>query len=293
MHAKSQFRNKPETLIITASFFFVAMSACVKSVSNHIPVYEILFARAFVSALLLGALMKARGTGFRAKNLPLMLVRSLAGFAAMSCNFYALGKLSFGDASMLVSTFPVFGTIFSFFLLGERPTKPLMGLIALSWTGIILILRPEWTIWNKAGLIALLAAVFSGLVIVVIRQTHETDPSLRIAFYFTAICSVLAAPLMGYHFVVPTTRETLLLLGSGLFGTGGQILMTRAYGLEDVSRLAPLSYTGVVLSFIAGLLLWNEIPTWGSMAGSGIVILSCVLISRLERKPVAAIGVTD
>lgn len=275
-------------LIVVASFFFVAMAACVKEVSGRMPVYETVFFRALISAVVLGLLMKARGTGFRAKNLPLMLTRSLSGFAAMSCNFYALGKLSFGDAAMLVNTFPVFGTIFSFFLLGERPTKPLLALIALSWAGILLILRPDWSFWNRAGLVALLAAVFSGLVIVVIRQTHETDPSLRIAFYFTAFCALISAPLMGVHFVMPDVREAALLFGSGIFGTGGQILMTRAYGLDNVSRLAPLSYTGVVLSFLAGLLFWNEIPAWGSIAGSGLVILSCVLIARLEKQPPVA-----
>jgi drug/metabolite transporter (DMT)-like permease len=281
---KSQFRNRPEWLIVAASFFFVAMAACVKEVSR-IPVYETVFFRAFVSALILGTLMKARKTAFRAKNLPLMLVRSLSGFAAMSCNFYALGHLPFGDACTLVNTFPVFGTIFSFFLLGERPTKPLLGLIALSWAGIFLILRPEWTFWNRAGLVALLAAVFSGLVIVVIRQTHETDPSLRIAFYFTAFCAILSAPLLGYRFVTPDLHESALLLGSGILGTGGQVLMTKAYGLENVSRLAPLSYAGVVLSFVAGAIFWREVPAWGSIAGSGIVILSCVLLARLEKQP--------
>jgi len=283
MTVKSQFRNRPELLIVFASFFFVAMSACVKAVSGRIPVYEILFARTFVSALILGFLMKTRNTGFRARNLPLMLTRSLAGFAAMSCNFYALGKLSFGDAAMLVSSFPVFATLFSFFLLGERPTKPLLALVALSWVGILLILKPDWSVWNRAGFIALLAAIFSGLVVVVIRQTHETDPSLRIAFYFTAICSVLAAPLMAYDFVIPTLQENLFLLGAGVAGTVGQIFMTQAYRLGDVSRLSPLSYTGVVLSFIAGLTFWNEIPTWGSLAGSGMIMLCCVLIARMEK----------
>ena len=285
---KSQFRNRAEALIIAASFFFVAMAACIKEVSGRMPVYETVFFRAFVSAVILGGLMKARRTGFRAKNLPLMLTRSLSGFAAMSCNFYALGKLSFGDACTLVNTFPVFAALFSFLFLGERPTKALWVLIALSWAGIFMILRPQFHFLNFAGFVALLAAIFSAVVIVVIHQTHETDPSLRIAFYFTALCAFIAFPLMMQDFVPPDAREWALLLGAGILGTGGQILMTRAYGLSDVSRLAPLSYVAVVLSFVAGMIFWGEIPTPWSVAGSAVVILGCVLIARLEKQPPVA-----
>ncbi|HSA60514.1 MAG TPA: DMT family transporter [bacterium] len=286
---KSQFRNRAEALIIGASFFFVSMAACVKGVSGRMPVYETVFFRAFVSAVALGGLMKARGTGFRAKNLTLMLTRSLSGFAAMSCNFYALGKLSFGDACTLVNTFPVFAALFSFLFLGERPTRALWVLIALSWAGILMILRPQFHFLNFAGFIALLAAIFSAVVIVVIHQTHETDPSLRIAFYFTALCAFIAFPLMMQDYVPPNAREWALLLGAGVLGTGGQILMTHAYGLADVSRLAPLSYVAVVLSFVAGMLFWGEIPSLWSVAGSAVVILGCVLIARLGKQPPTAV----
>jgi drug/metabolite transporter (DMT)-like permease len=218
-----------------------------------------------------------------------MLTRSLSGFAAMSCNFYALGKLSFGDACTLVNTFPVFAALFSFLFLGERPTKGLWALIALSWLGILLILRPQFHFLNFAGFVALLAAVFSAVVIVVIHQTHETDPSLRIAFYFTTLCAFISLPLMLQNYVAPDTREWALLAASGILGTGGQILMTKAYGLSGVSRLAPLSYTGVVLSFLAGVIFWGEIPAFWSVAGSAVVILCCVLIARLEKQTPAVV----
>jgi drug/metabolite transporter (DMT)-like permease len=285
MRTMCQFRNDARLLIIVAAFFFTAMSACVKALGDHVPLYEVVFFRTFLSAAALGGLMMSRGVRFRAKNLPLMLARSLSGFASVSCNFYALGKLSFGDANLLVSTFPVFVAILSFLFLGEKPTKALGVLIALSIAGIALILRPQLGFFNFAGFIALLAAAFSAVVIVVIHQTHETDPSLRIAFYFTGICAFIALPLMIQDFLVPTPLQSLFLVGAAVFGTGGQVFMTKAYGLDDVSRLAPLAYVGVVLSFILGMIFWDEIPSPWSLIGSAVVIASCVAIARLERQP--------
>jgi drug/metabolite transporter (DMT)-like permease len=280
-----QFRNDARLLIVIAAFFFTAMAACVKALGDRIPLYEVVFFRTFLSAAVLGGLMRARGVRFRAKNLPLMLLRSLSGFASVSCNFYGLSKLSFGDANLLVSTFPVFVAILSFLFLGEKPTRALLVLIAVSVAGIAFILRPQLGFFNFAGFISLLAAVFSAIVIVAIHQTHETDPSLRIAFYFTGICAFIALPLMIQDFLVPNAEQTLFLTGAALFGTGGQIFMTKAYGLDDVSRLAPLSYVGVVLSFILGMIFWKEIPSATSLIGSAVVIVCCMMIARLERQP--------
>lgn len=281
----NRLQNNPRLLILLAVSCFTGMSASIKAVSAHMPLYESVFFRSAISALILGFLMKHRGVSFHAKNFPLLFTRSLSGLLAMSCNFYVLGKLSLGDTSMLISTFPIFVAILSFLFLNERPSRLLIAWIIMATSGIILILRPQFDFFNYAGFIALLGAIFSSVVVIVIRQSHETDPSLRIAFYFTAIAAFISLPIMLQYAVMPSPREALLLGLAGLFGTGGQILMTRAYGLGDVSRLSPLSYFGVVLAFLLGILFWNEIPTLWSIVGTLIVMAACIQIARLE-KPV-------
>ncbi len=282
------FKNNPRLLILAASFFFTGMSVCVKAVSPKIPIYEVVFFRTSVSFLILAGLLWSRGIPFRARNVPILMTRSLSGLLAMSCNFYALGRLTLGDCAILGSTFPIFVAILSFLFLDERPTKTLFFWISIAVIGIGLILRPQMNFFNYVGLIALLASFFSAIVVVAIHQSSETDPSLRIAFYFMGVCTFIAIPIMLQHYVAPTPRETLWLISSGLFGTAGQIVMTHAYGLEDVSRLSPLSYFGVVLSFLAGMILWREIPTSWSIVGSLVVMVCCIQIARLERaEPVA------
>ena len=278
-----RFRNDARLLVLTASVFFTAMAACIKAVSPGIPLYESVFFRSGISAVVLGGLLWHRGVSFRARNFPILIARSLSGFLAMSCNFYALGHLAFGDAAMLVNTFPLFVALLSFLFLGERPTRPLLLWMGIAMAGIVLILRPQLNFLNYAGFIALLAAFFSGVVVVAIHQSHETDPSLRIAFTFTATCTFISLPVMLQNFILPDFRETSLLVASGILGTAGQIVMTHAYGLEDVSRLSPLAYFGVVLSFLMGVAFWGEIPTLWSLAGSLVVILCCIQIARLER----------
>lgn len=283
MILKAKLRDNPRLLIVTAMVLYTAMSACVKAVSGRIPVSESIFFRASIAAFLIGVLAMSRGVSFKAGNVPLLVARSLSGLLAMSCNFYALGKMTLGDLSVLGNTFPIFVAVLSAVFLDEKLTRALIVWIAVALMGILILLRPDFHFFNVTGLIVLLGAFFSAIVVIVIHQSHETEPSLRIAFYFMMTCTIVSIPLMAQHYVIPTRLELLFLTGAGVFGTGGQILMTRAYGLEDVSRLAPLAYSGVVFSFLAGLLFWGEMPTLASMAGGFIVILACLRIFRLEK----------
>lgn len=269
--------------------FFTGMAACVKALAVHIPLYEMIFFRSGISALLLWILLRQRRIPVRATRMRLLLIRSLLGFIAMSCNFYALSHLPLGDAAILTNSFPIFVALLSFFLLDERPDRGLFLWITIALLGIALILKPQFNFFNYTGLLALLSSLLNGMVVIAIHISHETDPSPRIAFYFMAVCTLLATPPMLHHFVTPQGPEIWFLVGMGLFGAIGQILMTRAYGLEDVSRLAPLAYSGVIFSFLIGILFWEEIPTWSAGLGSLVVIVSCIRIAKREQeKPLAA-----
>lgn len=270
-------------LIIGATFFFTGMGACVKAASSSVPLFEIVFMRSMTSVMILAFFLRWRGVSYRAGN-PLMLIsRAVAGSLAICCNFYGLSHLSFGDATVLLLTFPVFVALLSFVFLGERPSPRLLVLIGIAWFGIALILKPQLDVVNFAGLVALLAAVFSSLDVVTVHLSTRTDHALRIAFYLVAGASLISFPLMLQNFVWPTPSAWVLLLGAGIFGTFAQILISQAYGLGEVSRLSPLSYISVVNAFVLGLIIWGEIPSWISLLGAGLIVLCCIFIARLEK----------
>lgn len=282
-HWYHRFWNNGHVLLITAAFFFSSMSAFVKAAGPQIPLFEIVFFRSFISAVILALLLWFRRIPFRPQNFPLIMSRSLAGFLAVCCNFFALTHLALGDAAMLILTFPIFIALLSFLFLGERPTGKLISFIILAWVGILIILRPQIQILNFAGFIALLGAIFSALDIITVHLLHRSEHVFRIAFFHVAVSSFISLPLMLQNYVRPNLDELLLLLGAGISGTLAQIIMAQAYGLDDVSRLSPLSYVSVVFSFLLGVMFWSEIPTGYSLLGSSVVIIACIQIARLRK----------
>ncbi len=272
-------KHSPAWNLIIGTTAFAFMAACVKAVSSQLPLYEVILFRTSITALILAFFLYRLKIPFMANNLGLLLLRSFSGFGAMICHFYCLRHLSFGDTATLMNTAPLFVALFSMVFLGERPSKALIAYILLAWLGIGLVLRPEMNFFNSAGLIALLGAILTAIVAIVIRQSHATEPTIRIAFYFTAISALLTIPWTSTHFVMPSSSsQWALLVAMGLFGTIGQFFVTRAYGLGEVSQLSPLTYIGVLEAFILGLIFWGEEPTLLAILGSTFVIFCCYRI---------------
>lgn len=73
----------------------------------------------------------------------------------------------------------------------------------------------------------------------------------------------------------------LLFLGisSGL----AHCVYTRAYGLAPVSALAPYEYTALIWGGIAGYLVFNEVPSWTTLAGAAVVAAAGLYNLHRER----------
>ncbi|OGP14090.1 MAG: hypothetical protein A3F89_06260 [Deltaproteobacteria bacterium RIFCSPLOWO2_12_FULL_50_11] len=280
----SRLWNDSRWLLIIGEIFFLIMSICVKEVIFDIPLYEIVFIRSLFSVFIFGGCLLRFHLSFRPVNIPLMVLRAFSGFVAMSSFFYAIGVLHFGDATMLINTYPLFVALLTYFLFKERLSKELIILILVSWIGIILIIRPQFAVMNVGGLIALMGGFFGAIEVLVIHRLYKTDSIYRIAFYMMVACCLLSLPLLMNHFVVPDFGQTTILLGAGLFGTAGQLTITRAFGIGHTTRVSPLAYLGVVLSYIVGVVFWSEIPHVVSFIGAVIVIGSCIRLAQFARQ---------
>lgn len=277
MLAPASFMQGPLSMLLSALFFAV-MGAFIKALGRDIPLFEITFFRAGVSALILGGVMLVRGIPLRGKNQRLLLIRALAGFAAMTLNFYALAQIPLGDAALLNQSSPIFVVLLSWYFLDERIPSLLMLLVLLSFVGILLVLRPSGNLFNAAGLAGLGGAVFAAGAYVAIRQLHQTDSFWTMAFYFMVVAALLSLPPMLHTWVMPNPGQTLLLIGSGLFGSLGQLFMTYAYKNDSASWVAPFSYAGVLFSFLFGIWFFGDSLDWVGGMGAGLTVLGGIAL---------------
>jgi len=275
--------------MILAGLCFSGMAAAVKAVSASVPLFEITFFRAGIAALIiLGAMLK-RGVSVKGSNQKLLMVRSLAGFTAMCLNFYALSVIDLGDAAVLHKTTPFFVMLLSWFFLGEKFFRSLLGLTLICFAGILVVLRPTGDLFNLGGMAALASAVFAASAYVSIRHLHKTDTFWTMAFYFMATAATLSFPPMLATWVTPSWVDLVLLFATGVFGTLGQLLMTYAYKHEEASWVAPFTYAGILFSFLWGILFFYETPSPWTLFGATLVAgggIGILLVKKTLRVPI-------
>jgi len=68
----------------------------------------------------------------------------------------------------------------------------------------------------------------------------------------------------------------------GLLGGVANLLLGQSYKLSEVSLVSPLKYLSLVFAIFFGYFVWNEVPSYKTLFGAGLVILSSIIIFRRE-----------
>jgi drug/metabolite transporter (DMT)-like permease len=81
---------------------------------------------------------------------------------------------------------------------------------------------------------------------------------------------------------MPSILDFILLCMVGLLGGTANLLLSQSYKLSEVSLVTPIKYLSLVFAIIFGYFIWSEIPTYKTLLGAFLVILSSLIIFRRE-----------
>ena len=230
-------------VMAVAAFSFSAMSALAKVAGGSVPLFEIVLARSVVMAVFSGASLLRSGESFRGVDTGLLFVRGLLGFGALSCFYYAVVHLPLADATVIHFMNPVLTALVAAAVLGEHMGVAETLLVLGSMTGVVLVARPSFLFGSADALdpvavgAALAGAFLAAGAYVTVRRLRKEAP-MRIVFWFSAVSTVLAFPLVLRNPVLPSFGTLLVLLGVGLTTHVGQVLITYGYRLERAGRAA-------------------------------------------------------
>ena len=131
---------------------------------------------------------------------------------------------------------------------------------------------------NNYGLfLAVLSAIFSGFVYVVISKIGKSEHPVVVVNFFMFISTLVGGLLSINNWQNPQGMEWVLLLSLGIFGFFGQVFMTKAFQVATTNQVAPLKYLEVIFTVLIGLSLFGEIYTLWSILGIFMIILGLLL----------------
>nr|WP_298682837.1 DMT family transporter [uncultured Dongia sp.] len=281
-------------LMNLAVFIFTSMDSLIKYTSEtyHYPTGELIFVRNLFAFLpLLGYMLVVE------KRLQLKTTqpwghvwRGVVGVSAMYCYFLSYQLLPLSDAIALGLSGPIFLTILSVPLLGEKVGWRRWSAVIIGFLGVMVMTRPGTGVFDPHALIPLLAAIFYALAMISIRKMSATEPPTTIVFYFTLFAMVASLFTLPLGLVDPDLAwqkprafsEIALLLLIGTMGGAAQIAMTIAFRRASVSVVAPFEYMALVYGFLLGFLLFNEMPDEYLIIGGAVVVGSGIYIIHRE-----------
>lgn len=266
---------------------FSIMDAAVKWLVADYPVHQIVFFRS-VFALLpcIWFIHRAGGIATLRTRRPLVhALRGVIGLAAMGCYFYAFSAMDLADAKAVLFAAPLFMTVLSIPLLGEKVGIYRWSAVLVGFAGVLVILQPGGEMLQAGSLAAVGGAVLYALAVITIRHLGATESAASITFYFTLTGAVAGTAMVAaFGWVAPPPGDLALLACVGLVGGVGQYCLTQAFRYGETGAIAPLEYTSMAWALLLGYLIWHDVPGPGVSAGIALVVASGLFILYRERR---------
>ena len=289
-HTLNLRRNRALLLMIFGGFAFATMGALTHKLGENTDWIIIAFFRMLFSFVFMTAVLVKSGKPAFIINRPLLWARSLIGSIAMLATFYALTRLPISDVAVITETRPIWVALLAGIILGENARSRIWLAIVFSLIGVLLIEKPYFAHRNYDVFVVLIASVLAAVVMICLRLLRDLDPRLIVA-HFSGTASVISLivlfvfkkeALVGLQFDWITL---LMLVGVGIFGTFGQLAMTKAFALAEAPTVAAAGFIKVGFSAVYDILIWNYVFYPSTIAGMILILGSTLLLfnTRLFR----------
>jgi drug/metabolite transporter (DMT)-like permease len=297
--------SKGIILIMIAMSLFAMQDSLIKFIFEQSALYEIFFGRYLVAAILLFCYIKFRGQKVNLKtHYPVLtIVRVILHFFAFSFFFISLTYMQLATANALFFSCPFFVSIFAKFFLKEFIGIRRWSAIAFGFTGVLIVLNPNFSEFEFRNLLPVLSALLYAASMTITKYTSDKDDVNTQLYYFYLIALILCCVI--YVFMGsgqfnsvnfdPTTqfifREWFsnfdytwkFILFFGVAASIAFVCIFSAYIVASPSVVSLFEYSLIIMSMIPGYFLFNEIPSLRTLIGVICIISAGVYIYFRER----------
>jgi drug/metabolite transporter (DMT)-like permease len=281
--------------MLLSAVAFSVMTLFVKLAGQRLPAHEIVAARAALTLLFSYAALRRAGVAPLGSMRPLLWLRGVFGFLALSSVYYAVTHLPLAEATVLQYLYPPLTAALAWLVLRERMDRSVFSSLGLGAAGMILIAQPPALFGVQSAALpplalaaAVFGAVFSSCAYITIRKLGRTEHPLVIVLYFPLVAMPASIPQLFTAAAWPRGLDWLWLLLIGISTQIGQVSVTRALTLDAASRNAAYSYAQVPLAALWGALFFDALPNLYSIAGSLLILAGAAVNLRAHRAPARA-----
>lgn len=267
-------------LAFVAYALYSCCDAIIKGFGSNLTVHEIAFWTAlfsFIPAVFTRPRDERWIDFWRMRHPWFVHLRSAAGVLGNMCVIFAFVSIPLAETYSLAFLAPIFIVVLSVLTLRETVGWQRWLFLAMSFVGVLLVVRPGFRELQIGHLAAIAAAFFGSISTTVLRRVAPFEKRVTLLAlplgYILVVNFVLMLPTFG----MPTPTEFLLLLAIGGLGGMGNVLFINAARVARASEIAPMQYSQIAWALVFGAIFFGEYPDLVTYAGLAVVVVFGVL----------------
>ena len=273
--------------MVVACLAFAVVSILVRHLGETLHPLQIAFFRNAFSLLWLTpwVLMTGRAA-FRTRHFGRHLLRAASGAVAMSCLFSAMVLMPLAEVNALTFLSPVLATAGAALFLGETVRKRRWFAVGVGFLGAMIVLRPGVQVLQPAAFLALGAAVFIAVTMLILRWLALTEKPSTTVLYMNLLLTPISLPPALWVWQAPGADQWGWIVLLGLAATGVQLCLARAFAAAEASQVLPFDFSRLLFVAIAAYLFFGEVPDLWTWVGAAVIMGATIYIAHREtRKP--------
>lgn len=284
----------------------------VKQLSGGYPLHEIVFARSGIGMIfsLIFVQMEGGWRILKTSEPGLHILRGALIVVANMTFFLAVAAMPLADATALFFVAPLFITLLSIPILGEKVGPVRLTAVAIGFVGVLIMQRP----WQDADTlevsrIVLLLPVFAALTYALNQlMTRKLGARAKASALAVYIQLAFVVGALGFYLVAgdgrylpedagpsatfllrtwtwpETSTDLWIFAGLGCNGAIVGYCLSQAYRLADAATVAPFEYLGLPLSVFWGLMIFGDLPVLEVWIGILLILSSGLFVFVREQQ---------
>jgi S-adenosylmethionine uptake transporter len=293
-------------LFVLAGVFFISINdMLIKQLSGGYPLHQMVFTRSIIGIMfsLIFVQMEGGWRILRTNQPGLHVLRGLLIVTSNMTFFVALAAIPLADATALFFAAPLFITLLSIPILGEKVGPLRLGAVIFGFLGVVIMQRP-WEGVDTLGtsrlilLLPVVAALTYALNQLLTRKLGVKSKASALAVYIQGTFVVVS---IGFYIVAGDGRfaegsenpSIQFLLRAwiwpaqsdfwlfGFLGFASALIgyaLSQAYRMADAATVAPFEYIGLPLAVFWGWFIFSELPVWEVWMGIAMILASGVFV---------------
>ena len=283
---KAQY--KATIFMMGAMLSFTLMAIAGRQLSNRLDTFEIMMYRSLIGIVIIlafGYYFKTL-TEIKFHKLRLHALRNLFHFSGQNLWFFALNLIPLSQLFAFEFTTPLWVIIFAPFFLGEKLTLARTLCVALGFSGILFILKPDTPSFNYGVFAAALCALGFAGTFLCTKTLTKTESITCILFWLVVMQSVFGLISSGFdgQIAFPKSSEVIWVLLISFCGLTAHYCITNALKLGSTMLIVPLDFMRLPLISLVGFFLYDENLAWQIVVGAFLIFIANILNIKIENR---------